>query len=177
MKAVRDMTLGELAAHVCAHLKAHDIEVVLTGGACVMLYGDGNYVSYDLDFVERISAGRRRLKAVLAELGFTERDRYFSHPETEFFLEFPAGPLAVGEEPPGEIRVLTFATGELLALSPTDCVKDRLAAFFHWNNRQCLEQALQVVQAADVDLAEIERWAIKEEQEGKFCEFKERCVR
>jgi hypothetical protein len=168
------MTLGELAAHVCAHLKAHDIEVVLTGGACVMLYGDGNFVSYDLDFVERISAGRRRLKAVLAEIGFIERARYFRHPQSEFFLEFPAGPLAVGGEPPGEIRVLTFATGELLALSPTDCVKDRLAAFFHWNDRQCLEQALQVAKSAEVDLAEIEGWSVREGQEVKFRDFKER---
>jgi hypothetical protein len=168
------MTLGALAAHVCAHLKAHDIEVVLTGGACVMLYGDGNFVSYDLDFVERISAGRRRLKAVLAEIGFIERARYFRHPQSEFFLEFPAGPLAVGGEPPGELRVLTFATGELLALSPTDCVKDRLAAFFHWNDRQCLEQALQVARSAEVDLAEIEGWSVREGQEEKFGELKAR---
>lgn len=177
MKAIRDLAMGELAALVCSYLKAHDIEVVLTGGACVTLYGNGKYVSYDLDFIERVSAGRRKLKAVLADIGFTERDRYFRHPETEFFLEFPAGPLAVGGEPPAEIRVLIFSTGELTALSPTDCVKDRLAAFFHWNDLECFEQALQVANASDVDLAEIERWAIKEGQEGKFARFKECCAK
>jgi hypothetical protein len=173
MTTLRDMTLGELAALVCSHLKAHDIEVVLTGGACVTLYGAGQYVSNDLDFIERVSAGRRKLKAVLAAIGFTERDRYFCHPETKFFLEFPAGPLTVGGEPPGEIRLLTFSTGELLALSPTDCVKDRLVAFFHWNDLECFEQALLVANANEVDLAELERWAIKEGQGGKFARFKE----
>lgn len=173
MIPVRDMTLGELAAHVCSHLKTHGIDVVLTGGACVTLYGNGTYVSYDLDFIERVAVGRRKLKAALAEIGFSARDRYFRHPETEFFLEFPAGPLAVGDEPPGELRVLSFSTGGLLILSPTDCVKDRLAAFFHWNDLECFEQALLVANACDVDLAEIERWAIKEGQEGKFPRFKE----
>jgi len=177
VKAIRDLTLGELAALVCSHLKAHGIDVVLTGGACVTLYGNGTYVSYDLDFIERISSGRRKLKAVLATIGFVERDRYFRHPETEYFLEFPAGPLAVGDEPPGETRVLKFSTGELTILSPTDCVKDRLAAFFHWNDLECFEQALLVANANEVDLAELERWTIKEGQEGKFARFKERCAK
>lgn len=177
MRSLRDMTPGELAALVCSHLKAHDIDVVLTGGACVTLYGGGSFVSYDLDFIERVAAGRRKLKTVLAKIGFSERDRYFRHPESEFFLEFPAGPLAVGNEPPAALRVLTFPTGELLALSPTDCVKDRLAAFFHWNDLECFEQALQVAKASEVDLTDIERWAIKEGQGEKFGQFKERCAR
>lgn len=174
MKSIKDMRMDELAAFVCSHLKAHAIEVVLTGGACVTLYGGGKYVSYDLDFIERLSSGRRKLKAVLAEIGFTEQDRYFRHPETAYFLEFPAGPLAVGNEPPQEIRVLKFSTGELSALSPTDCVKDRLAAFFHWNDLECFEQSLTVAKDSDADLTEIERWATAEGQGDKFAQFKER---
>lgn len=45
MKTIRDLTLGELAALVCSHLKAHGIDVVLTGGACVTLYGNGQSFS------------------------------------------------------------------------------------------------------------------------------------
>ena len=33
-------------------------------------------------------------------------------------------------------------TAFLFGLTPTDAVKDRLAAFFHWSDRQSLEQAL-----------------------------------
>jgi len=78
----------------------------------------------------------------LAEIGFEEEAKYFTHPETQDFLEFLAGPLAVGDEAPQKIVVLSFETGKLLALPPTVCVKDRLAAYFHWNDQQCLEQAL-----------------------------------
>jgi hypothetical protein len=53
-------------------------------------------------------------------------------------------------------------------LSPTACVKDRLAAYYHWGDMQCLEQTLLVVRTADVDLREIRRWS---GAEGKALEF------
>ncbi len=52
MKLVREMTAGELAAYVCTHLRDEGIDVVLSGGGCVSLYTLGQYVSYDLDFIE-----------------------------------------------------------------------------------------------------------------------------
>jgi hypothetical protein len=165
------MGMGELAAFVCSHLRRNGIDVVLSGGGCVAIYSEGRYVSYDLDFVENVFSGRRKLKKVLTEIGFEEEGRYFKHPETEYFLEFPAGPLAVGDEAPQRIVVLGFETGDLKALSPTDCVKDRLAAYFHWNDQQCLEQALLVACASDIDLPEIERWSLKEGHEKKFLHF------
>lgn len=165
------MTMGELAAFVCSHLKGRGINVVLSGGGCVAVHSEGRYVSYDLDFIENLSSGRRKLKKVLAEIGFEEEGKYFKHPATDFFLEFPSGPLAVGEEPPQRIVVLKFVTGELTALSPTDCIKDRLAAFFHWNDYECLEQAMLVANANQIDLNEIERWAMKEGQVKKYDQF------
>jgi len=166
--------MGELAAFVCSHLKEAGIEVVLSGGACVAIYSSGKYVSYDLDFIERLASGRRKLKKALAEIGFEESGRYFQHPDTKYFLEFPSGPLAVGGEPPHELTVLGFETGELLALSPTDCIKDRLAAYFHWNDHECLEQALLVAAGNNIDLPEIERWSLKEGNELKFHHFRQR---
>ncbi|WP_225073418.1 hypothetical protein [Desulfuromonas sp. CSMB_57] len=94
------------------------------------------------------------------------------YPETKYFLEFPAGSLAVGDEAPQKIVVLGFETGELTALSPTDCVKDRLATYFHWNDRQCLEQTLLVACASDIDFVEIERWSLKEGHEKKLHHFR-----
>lgn len=44
-------------------------------------------------------------------------------------------------------------------LAPTDCVKDRLAAFFHWNDKQGLEQALLVAIASPIDINDVIRWA------------------
>jgi len=173
VKEIRVMSMGELAAFVCSHLQRMGIDVVLSGGGCVAIYTEGQYVSYDLDFIENLSSGHRRLKKTLAEIGFDEEGRYFTHPDTEYFLEFPAGPLAVGDEAPKRIVVLRYETGNLTALSPTDCIKDRLAAYFHWNDQQCLEQALLVACASDIDLPEIERWSLKEGQEKKFHNFQD----
>lgn len=142
MKSISQMNVAEVAAYVCSHLESRGIRVVLSGGACVAIYASDRYVSMDLDFIDRLHTTRRRLKAVLAEIGFVEKQRYFVHSDTDFFVEFPSGPLAIGNEPVAEIEEMQLETGRLRLLSPTDCVKDRLAAFYHWNDRQCLQQAV-----------------------------------
>lgn len=174
MKPIQEMTIGELAAFVCSHLKTHGIAVVLSGGACVAIYSQNKYVSLDLDFIEFGSVKRKRLRSILQELGFYEENRYFKHPETDFFIEFPAGPLAVGNEPVKEIVTLTFSTGLLRIISPTDCVKDRLAAYYHWQDRQSLAQALLVANENQIDLKEIERWSQKEGMAERFSKIKAR---
>lgn len=167
MKPIRDMSLGELAAFIAEQLRRNGIDAVLTGGGCVSLYTENRYLSYDLDFVAGFTR-RRSLAAVLEPLGFVEKNRYFIHPDTPFLIEFPGGPLAVGGEPVRDVHEIRYATGCLRLLSPTDCVKDRLAAWYHWHDRQCLEQALMVAEKHSIDLNEIERWSI---QEGKSEDF------
>ena len=49
------MTLGELAAYIDTHLREHGINVVLSGGACVAIYSDHQYVSKDLDFIAQFT--------------------------------------------------------------------------------------------------------------------------
>jgi hypothetical protein len=39
---------------------------------------------------------------------------------------------------------------------------DRLAAFVHWRDRQCYEQAKWVAQSQAIEWSEIERWAANE---------------
>jgi len=141
---------------------------VLSGGAAVSIHSGSRYQSFDLDFVENVSSGRERLREVLREIGFVEKARYFVHSETEFFLDFPAGPLAVGREPVRNIEEIDFPTGKLNVLSPTECVKDRLAAYYHWSDRQSLQQALLVAECKPIDLEEIARWS---RVEGKGDEF------
>jgi hypothetical protein len=168
VKPVKEMSVGELAAFISTHLEKHGMEVVLSGGSCVAIYSNNQYVSPDLDFIERRSTKRKKLKEALGEIGFVEQNRYFKHPETELIVEFPAGPLAVGREPVQDIIVMEFSTGSVKLISPSDCVKDRLAAFFHWQDQQSLAQAVLVAQAQDIDLSEIERWS---RREGKLKEF------
>lgn len=168
------MSAAELAAYVCQALGDAGITVTLTGGACVAIWSNGVYHSKDLDFVEQGVAPRQAIRQVLRDLCFTEENRYFRHPDTEFLIEFPGGPLAVGDQPVREAAEMRLSTGTLRLLTPTDCVKDRLAAWFHWNDRQSLEQAMLVARAQPVDIAEIRRWARREGKTDAFKQFVQR---
>lgn len=156
------LPIGELAAFVADHLKNKGIDVVLVGGACISIYSNNKYSSFDLDFIATCISTRQRIRTALAEINFVEEQRYFKHSETEFFIEFPSGPLSIGDEPPAEITSLRYSTGTLRLLSTTDSVKDRLAAFYHWKDLQSLEQAVLVAKAHPVDLMEVQRWSIHE---------------
>jgi hypothetical protein len=62
----------------------------------------------------------------------------------DFFVEFPPGPRSIGDD--FSIQPVAVSVGDVsaLALSPTDSCKDRLAAFYHWNDRQGLRLALEI---------------------------------
>ena len=169
MKPIKGMTNAELAAFIESCLRRRGIDVVLSGGACVSIYSENRYVSMDLDLINTCFAKRSEIRKVMQEIGFREEGRHFTHPEADFFVEFPAGPLAVGEEPVKDVDEINLDTGTLRIISPTDCVKDRLAAYYHWNDAQCLEQAALVVQTIEIDLDEVERWS---EVEGQLDEFR-----
>jgi hypothetical protein len=170
------MSVGELAAYICSHLKKHNIDVVLSGGGCVTIYSKNRYVSSDLDFIDSYTVTRKRVREVLAEIGFHENNRYFCHPEAEYLVEFPSGPLSIGAEPVKHVDTLQFLTGDLRLLSPTDCVKDRLAHYYHWNDLQCLEQAVLVTLSNDIDMNEVKRWSEKEGKTGEFLIFKKQVI-
>lgn len=168
MKSIGDMTQAEVGAFVHSHLRENSINVVLSGGAAVSIYSSGRYVSLDLDLVNIHSAQFGLIRTAMQQIGFEEKARYFKHPKSEFFVEFPPGPLTIGDEPVGQIIEIEMPTGILRVISATDCVKDRLAAYYHWGDRQSLEQAILVAEESDVDLIEIRRWS---EKEGKLGEF------
>lgn len=105
-------------------------------------------------------------------LGFKKDGRHFRHPDSPYIVEFLSPPLSVGEEPVREIHEIRRGRLILKLLSPTDCVKDRLAAFYHWNDRPSLNQAVLVCKNAKIDLHEVRRWSINEGMKGKFELFK-----
>lgn len=84
-----------------------------------------------MDFVENMASKRKDIIQTLSKIGFHEDNKYFKHPETQYFIEYPAGPLAIGREPVREPYTIQFETGTLKLLSPTDSVKDRLSAYYH----------------------------------------------
>jgi hypothetical protein len=168
LKAVSDRSQAELAAFVQTHLRAQGIDAVLSGGASVAIYSDGQYVSMDIDLVNAKFAARKKIVEAMKEIGFTETGRHFGHPDTDYFVEFQPGPLSIGDKSIDEVSELSFDTGILRIISPTDCIKDRLAHYFHWGDRQCLAQAEMVAARSQIDIDDIEDWS---RSEGKLKEF------
>ena len=66
---------------------------------------------------------------------------------------------------------MEFSTGRLRLISPTDSIKDRLAAFYHWDDKQSLEQALLVARNQEVDLLQVRYWSEREKEMEKFETF------
>jgi hypothetical protein len=150
-------TALELAVLVSRALEAAGIQATLSGGAAVSIYTDNRYRSDDLDFV---TAERRdRLADVLEPLGFTIASdrRHFEHAATDFYLEFPPAPLEFGGHTVqhDDLPPLQTRWGPLRVITPTLCVMDRLAAWWHWNDRQSWDQAVMVATHNELDYDEL----------------------
>ena len=147
--------------------------MVLTGGGAVSIYSANKYQSYDIDFVT--AASRRELAAIMSGLGFQRGSgRHFEHPATKLVVEFVAWPVTVGDEVVHKWSKIRTSAGTLQVLTPTQCIKDRLAAFFHWRDSQSLEQALLVGQMHRIAMTELARWASAEGHAEDFGEFRRR---
>lgn len=166
-------TEEELWHYVAWHLEGEGIRSVLVGGAVVAIYTEGLYRSGDLDMIPD-DFGRKRLPGALAKIGFeSTQSRYFKHPQcSHLFLEFPRGPVEIGEECPITPAEIEWNGRKLRLLSPTDSVKDRLAGFIHWQSRSNFDQALLICQRqkGQVDLNSVREWCIRE---GSISAFEE----
>jgi hypothetical protein len=167
-----DLAVDELAALICSTLEGHGVRVVLSGGSVVSIYSENAYLSYDLDFIQ--IGLSRRVDPAMEELGFRKEGRHWTHPRSRFLVEFPPRPVQVGEETLTSFAERSTPLGTLRLLPPTECVMDRLAAFYHWNDRQSLEQAVAVARRQSVDLRRIEEWSRGEGASKKFREFSDR---
>ncbi|UCE71314.1 MAG: hypothetical protein JSU99_08450 [Nitrospiraceae bacterium] len=166
----KNITIKNLDAIVCHELTRGDIDAVLVGGACVSIYTDNSYVSYDLDFVSHSSL--KDIAGILSGLGFKrESSRHFIRKDCPFFIEFVAPPVSVGNEAIKKEETIDTPHGRLRLLTPTDSVKDRLAAYYHWNDPQAREQAVMVPRAQKVKITEIRKWSEKEGHNEKFDAF------
>lgn len=169
MKISKTTSLSELATIISEALDEAGVTAVLSGGAAVSIYTSNKYQSKDLDFVT--SADISSLLEILEPLGFTRGSdrRHLVHPNSEWFIEFPPGPVEIGNAVINDWIQMDTGYGTLLILSPTQMVMDRLAAFFHWNDPQSLEQARMIVRENEIDWAALEAWA---EDEGAMDKYK-----
>ncbi len=159
-----------MGAIVCEALKQSGIDAFLSGGAVVSIYTKNKYESLDLDFVSL--ADRSKIKTVMLTLGFTQdRSRHFVHTKSKFFVEFPGSAVMIGDQLITEFSEIKLPQGTLKLLTPTDSVKDRLAAYYHWNDRQGLNQAVWIAEVHPIKIEEIISWSKREGMESKLDHF------
>jgi hypothetical protein len=164
-------TLRQVVQAVSAILRRHKIEAVLTGGACASLHSKGEYLSYDLDYIIRNSVTRAQLDQAMSSVGFARTGAEYRHAAMSFFVEFPKGPLAIGDDDLVEPVEMRVGSVRVLTLSATDSCRDRLAAFYHWNDLQSLRVAATIARCQPINLDAIRRWSLKEGRAAEFRQF------
>ncbi|MCB1135297.1 MAG: hypothetical protein KDK78_03410, partial [Chlamydiia bacterium] len=88
------------------------------------------------------------------------------------FIEFVSPPIAIGDEPISSFVQHETEMGTVKMLTPSDAVKDRLASFYHWGDRQGLEQAINIcTEAEGVNLEDIARWSTREGFPERYNDF------
>jgi hypothetical protein len=157
----RQTSAEEIAARVSQALESAGIAATLSGGGAVSIYSHNDYASFDLDFIT--NTRNEAIAKAIAELGFRRVPgaREFEHPESDYRVEFPPGPLAFGETVvrDGDVPVLQTDFGPLRVVTPTQSIMDRLAAYVHWRDRQALDQAIMVARRQRIDWDALEEWA------------------
>lgn len=157
--------------HVGNALRRHGIHGVLTGGACASLHTGGAYHSVDVDFILSGRVRQAQLDTAMAEVGFVRKGDHYVHPRVRFYVEFPRGPLAIGAD--HRVRPVERRSGAVrsLTLSATDSCRDRLAAWYHWNDRQSLEVAVAIALRNRIRLTAVRDWSHREGFEDRFGGF------
>lgn len=164
-------TEEELWQYVASHLKSKNIDTVLVGGAVVSIYTEGAYESGDLDLI-LTNMFVKNVPEVMKEIGFARKGRHYVHPEcSHLYIEFPKGPLEIGDDLEIKPDERIVDNTKIKILSPTDCVKDRLASYIYFKDRVGIEQALLVARKHPVNLESIEKWCAKENAQVTFQEF------
>lgn len=177
MKIGRGSTIDEVVEIVSSTLEKAGIKAVLVGGACATIYSGGTYTSEDLDLILQSAPGQPALDEAMASIGFTRRQAQYFHARSDFFVEFPRGPLAIGQDLRISSIRLKVGSSRIHALSATDSCRDRLAAFYHWTDRESLDVAVAIAARHRVNLAAIRAWSVAENSLEKYEVFKQELER
>lgn len=170
-------TLADVCYAVAGALASKHVDAVLCGGSAATIYAQQSYFSYDADFVLDNDDDLGTVAMALFEVGFRRegKSRIFSHPTCRFTVDFPKGPLGVGNEYIHNVATLHRDGISLRIVTRTDCIRDRLAHYYYWNDHAALEAAIAAAKAdpGDVDIKLIRDWTEREDPVllSKFEEF------
>jgi hypothetical protein len=162
LKLSKRSSLADVAVATGDALRRAGIRAVLTGGACANLYSGGVYQSSDADFVLAGHCSTNDVDRALSTLGFAREGDHYVHRLISFFVEFPSGPLGIGRDLSIRPVWRSRRAAKTLALSATDACRDRLAAFYFWNDLQSLAAAVAIAMRNRVAFVKVRAWSRSE---------------
>ena len=170
----QNSSLEDVCFAVCTALNNVGTTAVLTGGSAATYYASASYQSGDADFIITFSTDPHGAGAAIRKLGYRESGGTYHHADNVFTVEFPPGPLAIGSELIRSYETVRRADEVLFVLSRTDCVRDRLAAFYFFSDRSALAAAVAVARGSTIDVPAIRQWSLTEGEGARFEEFLKR---
>jgi hypothetical protein len=173
LKLTAKSKIRDVAITVSNALAASGIRATLSGGACASIYSGGVYQSSDLDFILQSRVSGTQLDEAMSAAGFQRKGVPYLHSSARFYVEFPPGPLSIGSDYQIVPIERKFRGGALLTLSATDSCRDRLAGFFHWNDRPGFRAAVHIALRNRVDMKAIRDWSLRERALPRFEQFAE----
>jgi len=159
VESLKGLKLKSVAAAICSYLTDKGFDPVLTGPACASIYGGADIRSNDIDFVisEYVVD---EIERAMKKLGFfCKVYRTFGSKELPFSVSFLPPPLTVGDDIVHDFNLMKTPKGELRTLTPTDCVRQRLATFYRFGYEEALHEAVIVAKKHDIDLDLIASWS------------------
>ncbi|MCW5946033.1 MAG: hypothetical protein KIT74_03285 [Fimbriimonadales bacterium] len=147
--------------------------VIRTGGSAATSYAPNHDQSIDLDFMIEFAESSSKGSVVLNSHGYRVENSIFFDESDPYTVGFVRGPIMIGEDEVRACNTLRERNCQLNVLTPTDCVRDRLAPFTFYRDRSSLQQAPWVAneQWDSMDLEAIERWCRREGEKERFEQF------
>jgi len=170
-RTLKGLKLKQAAAAICSHLTDLGFDPVLTGKGCAAIYQKAKTSAGGLDFV--ISEYKvEAIKNAMRALHYSCRvHRTFISRVCPFEVSFLPPPLAVGDDTVGDVNEIKTNRGNLKMLGPTDCVRQRLASYYRFGDRDALDDAVSVSKRHEIDLELVRRWSHWEWASDKYEDF------
>ncbi len=171
------ISLRQTVARIREHLEESGYDPVLTGKACAGVYIGTQVKPQVLEFVLK-EYNINELDDAMKQIGFkrTSVNTYESK-RSPFDIIFLPPPLTVGDDLVDEVVTVRARPGKVKLLNPTDCVRQRLSAFYRWGDNEALAEAVMVAKRHDIDMELVKRWSDWEWASDRYEEFIEKLKR
>jgi hypothetical protein len=169
-----ESSLVDVCFTVCSLLDRFGTTVVLSGGSAATFYAPEAYQSRDADFVITLRGDLVKAGDAMRAVGYSDQGGTYVHHINQFTVEFPPGPLAIGDD-----LIATWDTyhrddERLYVLSRTDCVRDRLSSYYYFTDISALYAAIAVAKSGTINVPLIRDWSEREGQTSAYEQFAER---